>query len=310
MNCCSGCDDMGEYSKSRFAGYDCVKLENEALALWITRTVGPRIIGLALQDGESLFAVLPDHKAECPGKGTFSFRGGHRLWCAPEDLSITYIPDDDPVAVEEVQDGLVVTSPLQDETGIQKSLTITLPGRDARAVIDHKLYNCGTQPVELAPWAITQLKPGGIGILPQAVGAVDAHGLLPNRQITLWPYTKINSPHIIWGDRFVFVEAAMRDGALKIGFPNPTGWLAYAVDNTLFVKQAEYEPLATYFDRGSSSECYCNPRFLELETLGPRTTLAPGQETRHRETWIIYSGVSVQPDETAMQALAGDLGLG
>ena len=38
----------------RFAGYDGVKLENDALALWVTQSVGPRIIGFALQDGASL----------------------------------------------------------------------------------------------------------------------------------------------------------------------------------------------------------------------------------------------------------------
>lgn len=296
-------------TETHFAHYDCVRLENEALALWITRSVGPRIIGLALQGSESLFAVLPDDKTECPGIGTFSFRGGHRLWYAPEDLRITYLPDDDPVRIDEVQNGLVVTQPIQAQTGIQKSLTITLPGQDARVVIDHSLHNRGRDPVELAPWAITQFKPGGVAILPQVTYPVDEHGLLPNRQIALWPYTQIESPHIIWGDRYVLVEAAMQDGALKIGFPNPVGWLAYAVGDTLFVKQAEYQPQATYFDRQSSSECYCNPRFLELETLGPCTHLAPGGSVMHRETWTLYSGVSIRPDEAAVQALADQIGL-
>ena len=37
-----------------FAGYDGVKLENDALALWVTQSVGPRIIGVALQGGANL----------------------------------------------------------------------------------------------------------------------------------------------------------------------------------------------------------------------------------------------------------------
>ena len=86
----------------------------------------------------------------------------------------------------------------------------------------------------------------------------------------------------------------MREGALKIGFPNPDGWLAYVVDDTLFLKQAVYQPDGDYFDRGSSSECYCNPRLLELETLGPRTTLAPGESVSHRETWLVRAGISIQ----------------
>jgi hypothetical protein len=141
------------------------------------------------------------------------------------------------------------------------------------------------------------------------MGPADAYGLLPNRHIVLWPYTQISSPHITWGDRYLFVAATMRDGALKIGFPNPAGWLAYTLGDALFVKHAAYRPDAAYFDRGSSSECYCNPRFLELETLGPRARLAPGESLGHRETWTIYAGVSLRPDEATMQALAEKLGL-
>jgi hypothetical protein len=284
---------MVRRTETRFAGYACVKLENEALALWLTRSVGPRILGLALQGGENLFAVLPDDSVECPGAGLFSFHGGHRLWVAPEDPRRTYLPDDDPLTIAEIENGLHVTQPVEASTGIQKSLTVTLPGPEARAVVDHTLYNRGRSPVELAPWAITQLKPGGVAMLPQATALADEYGLLPNRHIVLWPYTRLNSPLLTWGDHHVLVEARMQDGALKLGFPNPEGWLAYAVAGTLFVKHAFYQPGADYFDRGSSSECYCNPRFLELETLGPRVTLAPGSSVGHRETWTVYASASI-----------------
>jgi hypothetical protein len=281
-------------TETRFAGYECLRLENEALGLWITRSVGPRILGLALPGGQNLFAELPEYRLGCPGVGPFWLRGGHRLWCAPEDPRRTYLPDDDPPAITEIEDGVRVTQPVEELTGIQKMLTITLPGPEARVVVDHALQNRGQNPVELAPWAITQLKPGGVAMLPQSTALADEHGLLPNRHLVLWPYTRIDSPHITLGDRYHLVEATMQEGALKIGYPNPAGWLAYIVDDTLFVKQAAYQPGEDYYDRGSSSECYCNPRFLELETLGPRTLLAPGETVGHRETWVVRAGVSAQ----------------
>jgi len=295
---------MGTRTEVRFAGYDCVKLENGALAVWLTRSVGPRMIGLALPGGANLFAELPADTLECPGVGAFSLRGGHRLWYAPEDPRRTYLPDDEPLAIAEIEHGVLITQPVEASTGIQKSLAVTLPGSDARVIVDHKLHNRGSDPVELAPWAITQLKPGGTAVLPQATGLADAYGLLPNRHVVLWPYTPINSPHITWRDAFILVAATMRDGALKLGFPNPTGWLAYLVDGTLFVKHAAYDPNAAYFDRGSSSECYCNARFVELETLGPRVTLAPGQSAGHRETWTVHPATHLQ-DLTGLGDLSG-----
>jgi hypothetical protein len=298
-----------KHTTTRFADFDCVKLENDALALWVTQSVGPRIIGLALQDGVNLLAELPGETLECPGCGTFSFRGGHRLWFAPEDPRHTYLPDDAPVTFADVADGVLVTQPIEAQTGIQKSLTITVDGQEARVIIDHTLHNRSTSPVELAPWAITQMKPGGIAILPQATTTADEYGVLPNRHIVLWPYTEVTSPYIAWGDRYVFVQATMQGGALKIGFPNPAGWMGYVAEDTLFVKHAVFQPDAVYFDRGSSSECYCNPRCLELETLGPRTNLAPGKSVTHREMWTLYSGVSFRPDEAAMQEIVDELGL-
>jgi len=293
----------------RFAGYECVKLQNNALDLWVTQSVGPRIIGLALTDGANLLAELPDETVACPGGKTFRFRGGHRLWCAPEDPTRTYLPDDDPVAIVEQADGISVIQPVETQTGIQKSLSVCLAGPEARVVIDHRLQNQSAVPVELAPWAITQLRPGGVAILPQTVAPADKHGLLPNRHFALWPYTQINSPYISWGDRYICVAATMQGGALKIGFPNPAGWLAYLVADTLFVKRASYQFGADYFDGGCSSECYGNPRFLELETLGPRVTLGPGESVTHRETWSIWGGISPPLDEEAVDELVADLGL-
>ncbi len=64
-----------------------------------------------------------------------------------------------------------------------------------------------------------------------------------------------------------------------------------------------------YLDFGSSSECYCNPEFLELETLSPRTILAPGQSVSHREIWRLYPDVQLEPTEEAVQAMVEELSL-
>lgn len=98
----------------------------------------------------------------------------------------------------------------------------------------------------------------------------------------------MNSPHIHWDDEVIFIEANMTEGALKIGFPNPDGWMAYALEGTLFVKHAIYDPDGNYLDRRASSQSYCSEAFIELETLGVYVTLQPGETILHQETWEIY----------------------
>ncbi|MGD9093653.1 MAG: hypothetical protein PVF74_12465 [Anaerolineales bacterium] len=279
---------MVELSDTQFEGYACAKLENEHLALWITRTCGPRLIGLSVYGGENMLALLPDLKYEYPGQEDYYFHGGHRLWYAPEQPDTTYIADSHPVEIEEIENGIKLVQPIDQPTGVQKSFKITLADSEARVELDHILTNQGESTLGLAPWAITQIRPGGVGIFPQQTSLGDVHGFLPNRHIVLWPYTKINSPHIHWRDEVIFIEATMTGGALKIGFPNPDGWLAYAFGNVLFVKRANYDPDAKYLDRRASSQSYCCKAFIELETLGPYTSLERGENVLHQEIWEFY----------------------
>jgi hypothetical protein len=38
---------------------------------------------------------------------------------------------------------------------------------------------------------------------------------------------------------------------------------------------------------------YCGDRFVELESLGPLGSLAPGKQTQLTETWELYHGLDV-----------------
>lgn len=288
-----------------YAGQDCCVLENAALELLVTRSVGPRLLSLRLRNGENLFAELPDFVAPCPGYGEFHFYGGHRLWYAPERLPHTYLPDDAPVEILSREDGLLCTQRPEAITGIEKSLQISLAGDAPQVLVRHTLTHRGTQEVTCAPWAITQLKTGGLAILPQAAAPAD---FLPNRSIALWPYTNMADLNATWGHHYLLVAARMVS-PFKLGFPNPRGWLAYWLNGTLFVKVAPYQPAAAYGDLGSSSECYCNDRFLELETLGPLVLLHPGESVSHVEKWYLYENVAYPHHEEDVQSLVTALRL-
>ena len=71
----------------------------------------------------------------------------------------------------------------------------------------------------------------------------------------------------------------------------PDGWLAYARAGHLFVKRFDPSPGQPYPDHGSQAEIFTDHRFLELETLGPLATLAPGAAVEHVEEWQLFDGV-------------------
>jgi hypothetical protein len=284
---------------TKFLDINCVSLENSSLSLLVTQSVGPRIISLCFNGGDNLFAELPDFVTERPDGELFHFYGGHRLWHAPENMPRTYALDDEPVEIIPMQTGLSVTQPVEVETGIEKSIGISLIEDKPQVIVHHTLTNHGLWPVECAPWAITQFKTGGVAILPQLREQTD---VLPNRSLALWPYTDLASPQVSWGNHYILVKAEMKS-PFKVGFPNPRGWLAYWLDGTLFVKRAVFNAQAEYYDFGSSSECYCNSQFLELETLAPVSKLAPGESVTHTETWELYANVDFPADEDTVRGI-------
>lgn len=282
--------------KVNFNNIECVEIGNECLSLLASVSVGPRVLSLKTKSSDNFFAELPDLILDCPSVGPYHLYGGHRLSFAPEDPIITYLPDDDPVNAEAFENGVRITQGVEPKTSIQKELEIRLIDDKNEVEVRHRITNHGDKELTLAPWAITQLRPGGIGILPLYGGGTPDNPTLPDRSIVLWPYTDIGSKHITWGNQQILVHANMEDGSLKFGFTNSVGWLAYWFDGTLFVKRAEFDPQAAYFDFGSSSECYCNPSFIELETLAPITKLASGESVEHVELWQVYEDVAWDDD--------------
>src|SRR5215831_14888267 len=81
------------------------------------------------------------------------------------------------------------------------------------------------------------------------------------------------------------------------GIFSPSGWGAYFVGDTLFVKRAPVIENATYPDFGCNLEVFTNRDFLELETLGATVVLRTGEQARHSETWQLFANVAEGEDE-------------
>ena len=271
-----------------YFGLPTTLITNQRLTLEFLSQAGPRIVRLFLGESkENILKEAPNVSLETP-YGNYRFQGGHRLWHSPEGMPRSYLPDNGGLVVEQTTQGVRLTGPVEAPTGIQKRIEICLHPDEPFVTLIHSLENQGLWPVELAPWAITQLPLGGLAILPQTKTPLDKSGLLPNRQLVLWPYTSWEDPRLELHDDFILIKAEGKTPSLKVGYANHSGWLGYLHNAVLFCKKASYDVGTAYPDFGSSSECYCDNRVIELETLGPLTRLEPGQSTRHIETWELY----------------------
>jgi hypothetical protein len=181
---------------TQFAGHEAIRIESGRMALMITTSVGPRVLGLLTEDGRNHLVELPGMTLDCPGSGPFHMRGGSRLWAAPEDARVTYRPDDEPVGVEELDDGVRLVTRPDPVAGTSRQIAIRVTGPE-RCAFDYRVVNRSDRRQRLAAWSITMLQPLGRAFLPVLTEPFDEGGLQGQRNIVLWPYSRNDDPRYV-----------------------------------------------------------------------------------------------------------------
>jgi hypothetical protein len=276
---------------------NCYRLSNGLVELVMLTDVGPRILRFGLVGGANQFKEY-EEMLGTTGGSDWRIYGGHRLWHAPEDWPRTYCPDNGPVQIEPLDQGARLTQAIEPTTGIQKEMDVQLWPNAVAARVTHRLRNNNPWAVELAPWALSVMAPGGKAIIALPPRQTHAENLCPVSSIILWAYTDMSDPRFTWGHSHVLVQQDPKaETPQKIGAAVPDGWMAYARDGQLFVKRFVYEKAARYPDLGCCAEVWVDAEMLELETLGPLATLQPGDAVEHVEQWYLIDGVGVPATE-------------
>jgi len=279
---------------------NCVKLSNGQVEFLVTVDYGPRVIAANLCGMENMFYQDPEKKGlgekmDIYGGDIHKLYGGHRLWIAPEILPRCYHPDNAPVICEPITNGMKFTASVEEKIGIRKSFTITLSETEAKASLVHEVENVGLWGVEFALWCVTMMEKGGKSVMPFTKRKT---GLLPNRHLTLWDYSEMNDSRVYWGKEFVtLTQDAAKANPFKLGYSNEDGWGTYFNKGQLFVKKFKMLDAANYPDNGCSYETFTNDFMLEVETLSPMYTVAPGGKASHNEEWAFYKESAVPSND-------------
>lgn len=277
-------------SKTDYRGGEALTFATDALEFTVTTDVGPRVTSLRSLTGKSrnLFLEIP---ADEPRFHGYYLRGGHRLWHAPEDIVRSYQPDDLPLAIRFLSQGVALTQPVEEMTGVQKGMRLELPA-ERTVKITHTLTNHGLWPIEVAPWALTMFRKGGYGVLPLHAKGDHAKGdLLPTYALIPWTFTDLSLPVWRFGRNYIGVNVSKAKSAQKLGLTYYPGWSAYWIEGTTFVKYSPVIRGANYPDLGSALETFTNGAMIELETLGPIANLEPRKTTTHVEYWTLLDGL-------------------
>lgn len=276
---------------------NCLRLTNGTIELVVTTDVGPRIIRFGFVGEQNLFQNFAEEVGRT-GDAEWLIYGGHRLWHAPEIMPRTYHPDNEPVAWDWNGATLTLSPPEQTANHLQLAMAITLDPDRPLVAVEHRITNTHAWEVELAHWCPSVMAAGGRAVCPQEPYIPHPDRLLPARPLVLWHFTRMADPRWTWGDRYLQLR---QDNAIpakqKVGATNSRGWVAYLLREDVFLKRFGYSPAAAYPDFGSNCELFTMPEFLEVESLGPLTRLAPGETSTHTERWGLFKGTIGETDE-------------
>jgi hypothetical protein len=289
-----------------------LRLQGRETELIITLDVGPRLIHCATPGGKNVFVEMPGQMGSAGERG-WMIRGGHRFWTAPE-ADHSYDLDNSPVEWKKLGENALEVAQPAGGFGFQKTLRVELLGNETVRVT-HLLANRSGAPLDVTPWALSVMAPGGTAIIPQP--RLDLHPTefpegrdtkpeeyLPNRELILWPFTNLSDGRYVFGENFLYLSHHVDRPATKIGLKLTTGWIAYQNGGTVFAKHFAREASAPYPDRGANCELFTNREIFELESLAPQRPLAPGETREHVEHWVVRTAPDLRDETAALEFFA------
>jgi len=269
------------------------RISNPEVELVLTSDIGPRVIRYGFAGGQNLFWESPQTLGKT-GSDKWELIGGHRLWHAPEAVPRTYAPDNSPVAVKIEGPGVRATQPLEPSTGLQKELVVHLALNGSRVTVVHRITNRNLWAVELSPWALTMMAPGGTSVAAFPPRGKHPEILQPTHPLVMWAFTDFSDQRWQINKKYLILRQDPKNAEpQKAGFFNPNTWGAYLLGSDLFIKRYRADPARAYTDFGCSYETFTNADFLELETLGPLAKIEPGATIEHSEGWSLHGNIKL-----------------
>jgi hypothetical protein len=278
--------------KTAYRGWpNCYRLSNGEVELIVTTDVGPRVIRYGFVGGQNLFKEYAEQMGKS-GEKTWLARGGHRIWMAPEDGVLSYALDNAPVHAEVKGDSIELTQNIEPETGLQKQMVVKLASSGSGVEVTNRIFNKGSKARDMATWGLTQMAPGGTGIVVLPPRGTHPKDLPPTNPLVMWAYTDFSDNRWHFTKKYITLRMdPKQSSAQKLGTFNKNTVGAYSLGSDLFIKRHSAKDPAKQPDFGCSYETFTNNEFLEMETLGEVTHVQPGGSIQHVEQWSLSKNI-------------------
>jgi hypothetical protein len=185
-----------------------------------------------------------------------------------------------------------LTSPRAEAAGIQlvREFSLVEHGKSIGLSCKQTMLNVSKEIREPCHWGRSFSPGGGICVVPLG----DRPSRFPSKYVMYedGPLLNVGNRDARIRERDGFLEILAPPRKPKLGFDSHAGWLAYVMpNNTLFVKRFATYPDRVYNEAASLtlSVWYPPSPVIELEPIGPRERLKPGESASFTEDWWLLS---------------------
>jgi len=259
-------------------------LNNDNLEIGVALDFGIRVVHLSCIGCENLFYVQPNDLSDgFVTDSGWKLRGGHRIWMAPESDD-SYYPDNSPVSYEIDGNSVLICQDVEAFLGIRKSLRITFL-EDGGVQLEQSIRNDSDHAIDGASWGVNTLDGGGTAYINFT--NQDKKGYTPHRVVSLWSDTNLHDPRLTFEKERLVAHHMPMPNYLKLGLYCIEGKAVLENKGQRLIITFDSKPLNQYPDNGCNFELYMCSKFMELETLGTKAHMLPGESTSHIENWYL-----------------------
>ena len=203
---------------------------------------------------------------------------GSTLWTAPQSnwgWPPFDVLDNQEYQVKQKKNYLKMTSKPDSKSGFQMIKTWKVVGKQ-NIQIEYQIKNISGKPRSVGAWDVTRVPCGGMAFFPDG-GA----GKVPESSLK----AELQQNGINW----ISIDKTPITNHLKLFSTAKEGWLAYALNGLLFIKQFPDTKPENYSPEQGEVEIYINKEksYIELENHGAYVTLNPGELLNYKENWFL-----------------------
>lgn len=277
-----------------FYGYeDCLELSNASTRVVLGPASGGRVLFYGPRDTNLLYLPPGDEGWVLDRQGRNSEGKRGRMTAGRFDVGPEQVIPPHPKlwmgrweAEITPRRTVKLTSLVDDSTGLQLIREFELAARSSRLVCRQTMVNRSDTTKEYCYWSRTFALGQGICIIP-----LTSPSRFPNGYVMYESRDVMNfrpqDPNIRIRDGFLEILEA--PAFPKLGFDTAAGWFAYLMrNNQMLVKQYSVDREQVYNEVAGLTLSIWYPRqpMCELEPMGPRQRLEPGESASFAETWF------------------------